>query len=70
MRSCPPAPWRGGLYDVIRVVCALFPFKPTLQAIDAAFNDADPGLGGPLAHLAALTVAWAALARLALTRFA
>ena len=24
----------GGLYDVIRVVSALFPFKPALQALD------------------------------------
>jgi len=47
----------GGLYDVIRVISALFPFKPALQAMNAALNDADPGLLGPLAHLAALTLA-------------
>ena len=29
----------AGLYDVIRAVSALFPFKPALQAMDAALND-------------------------------
>lgn len=60
----------SGLYDVIRVVSAAFPFKATLQALDAALNDADPGILRPLAHLAALAVAYTALARLALRRFA
>ena len=36
------------LYDVIRVVSALFPFKPTLDALDAALNERG-GLCGPLA---------------------
>jgi ABC-type multidrug transport system permease subunit len=57
------------LYDLIRVVSAIFPFKPTLDALDAALNDAG-GLGVPLLHLAALFVAFAALSRLALRRFA
>ena len=57
------------LYDVIQVVSALFPFKPALQALDAAINDAEPGLAGPLAHLAALTAGFALLSRLALRRF-
>ena len=60
----------AGLYDVIRAVSALFPFKPALQAIDAALNDADPGIAGPLAHLAVLAVAYVAIARTALRRFA
>ena len=60
----------GGLYDVIRVVSALFPFKPALQALDAAVNDAQPALPGPLVHLAILAAAFGALARLALRRFA
>lgn len=59
----------GGLYDVVRVVNAAFPFKPTLQALDAAVNGAEPGLWGSVAHLLALTAAFAALARLALRRF-
>jgi len=57
------------LYDVVRVVSAAFPFKATLQALDAALNDAERGIAGPLAHLGALTVAYAMLARLALRRF-
>jgi ABC-2 type transport system permease protein len=59
-----------GLYDVIRAVSALFPFRPALQAVDAAVNGASPRLGPTLAHLAILAVAYLALARAALTRFA
>ncbi|MFL5816354.1 MAG: ABC transporter permease [Conexibacter sp.] len=58
----------GVLYDVIRAVSAAFPFKPTLQALDAALNDAEPGLWAPVAHLCTLTVAYTALARLAVGR--
>ena len=57
------------LYDVIRAVSAAFPFKPALDALDAALNDAGD-LGGPLLHLAGLTLAFGALGRLALQRFA
>jgi len=57
------------LFDVIRVVSAAFPFKPALNGVDAAVNDAG-GLGTALIHLAALTAAYAAVARLALRRFA
>jgi ABC-2 type transport system permease protein len=57
------------LFDVIRVISALFPFKPTLDALDAALNDAG-GLGVALLHLAALFAGFAALSRLALRRFA
>lgn len=57
-----------GLYDVIRVVSAAFPFRATLQALDAALNDAEVGLWAPLAHLALLAVAYTALARLAVGR--
>jgi ABC-type multidrug transport system permease subunit len=56
------------LYDVIRAVSAIFPFKPALDALDAALNDAG-GIGGPLLHLAGLTLAFGALGRLALGRF-
>jgi ABC-type multidrug transport system permease subunit len=59
----------AGLYDVLRFVSALFPFKPTLDALNAAVNDSGD-LGGPLLHLVALTVAFTALARLGLRRFA
>ncbi len=57
-----------GLYDVIEVVSALFPFKPLLEALDAAINDSG-SLAGPLAHLAALTAGFGLLARLGLRRF-
>jgi ABC-type multidrug transport system permease subunit len=57
------------LYDVIRAVSAAFPFKPTLDALDAALNDAG-GLAGPLLHLAGLAVAFGVLSRIALRRFA
>jgi ABC-type transport system involved in cytochrome c biogenesis permease component len=57
-----------GLYDAIRVVSALFPFRASLDAIDAALNDAG-GLGGALAHLAALVVGWGIAARVAIQRF-
>ena len=59
----------AGLYDVLRVISALFPFKPTLDALNAAVNDSGDLLG-PLLHLAALTAAFLALARLGLRRFA
>src|SRR5919202_5574249 len=57
------------LYDVIRAVSAVFPFKPTLDALDAALNDAG-GLGTALLHLAALVVGFGALSRFGLRRFA
>ena len=56
------------LYDVIRAVSAVFPFKPALDALDAAISGG--GLGVPLLHLAILTVAFGVLARLGLRRFA
>jgi ABC-2 type transport system permease protein len=58
------------LYDAIGVVVALFPFKPALDAITAALDPAGPSIGGPLVHLAILTVAYGLVARLALRRFA
>jgi ABC-2 type transport system permease protein len=57
------------LYDLIRAVSAVFPFKPTLDALDAALNDAG-GLAGPLLHLAGLALAFGVLSRIALRRFA
>lgn len=59
----------SGLYDVIAVVCAAFPFKATLQALDGALVAGGDALAPRLAHLAALAVAYVALARLALRRF-
>jgi ABC-type Na+ efflux pump permease subunit len=59
----------SGLYDVIRVVSALFPFKPTLDALNSALNKSG-SIGLPLLHLAILTVAFGLIARLSLQRFA
>ena len=57
----------GGLYDLIRVVSGLFPFKPALSALDAALGGGELLL--PLVHLAGLTLGFAVLARIALRRF-
>ncbi len=59
----------ASLYDVIKVITALFPFKPALEAITAALETGNGTLGGPLLHLALLALAYAAIARLALRRF-
>ena len=58
----------GTLYDLIRVVSAAFPFKPALDALDAALSGGSPLT--PLLHLVALAVAFTAIARLSLRRFA
>ncbi len=57
-----------GLYDAISAVSFVFPFKPALQALDAAVNGSSPSLGGPLAHLAVLSAAFGALAYAGLRR--
>ena len=59
----------SGLYDVIRIVSAAFPFKPALDAVNAALNDAD-GLAIALVHLGVLTLVFGAISRVALRRFA
>jgi ABC-2 type transport system permease protein len=60
----------GALYDVIRVVSAVLPFKAALEAMDAALNGSQPGIGVALAHLLAVAAGFALLARVALRRFA
>jgi len=55
-----------GLYDVISAISFVFPFKAALQALDAAVNGASPSLAGPLVHLAVLSAAFGALARVGL----
>jgi ABC-2 type transport system permease protein len=57
------------VFDLIRYFTALFPFRPALQAITAALDEAGPGIGAPLVHLAILCVAYTAIARVALRRF-
>ena len=58
-----------GVFDAIKLVVALFPFKPALDAMTAALDSAGGSIGGPLIHLAILTVAYGLLARFALRRF-
>lgn len=59
----------GGLFDVLNVIAGLFPFAPTLDAMEAALG-AEGGIVVPLLHLAALSIAFGAVGRLALRRFA
>jgi ABC-type transport system involved in cytochrome c biogenesis permease component len=59
-----------GLYDVIKVITAIFPFKPALEAMTSALEAGNGGIGTPLLHLAVLAVAYAVIARVALRRFA
>jgi ABC-type multidrug transport system permease subunit len=58
----------AGLYDFIRLVSALFPFKPTLELMSSALYD-EGELVGPLLHLTALAAAFGLAGRLALRRF-
>jgi ABC-2 type transport system permease protein len=59
-----------GPYKVVQAVNFVLPFKWALQALDAAINDADPSLLEPGLHLLGLTLAFVAIARLAMRRFA
>jgi ABC-type multidrug transport system permease subunit len=60
----------GTLRSVLDAVAFVFPFRAALQAASNAFSGASPGIGWPLVHLAVLTLAFGALARLAMRRFA
>jgi hypothetical protein len=60
----------GALKTALDAVAFVFPFKAALDAVSNAFSGASPGIGLPLVHLAVLTVVFAALARVALRRFA
>ena len=57
------------LYDLIGVLTALFPFKPALHAMERALDASGPSMGVALLHIAALTLVYGVLARLALRRF-
>jgi hypothetical protein len=50
------------------VISAAFPFKPALDAVNAAINDASPSLLVALAHLGGLIVVFGAAARAGLRR--
>jgi ABC-type multidrug transport system permease subunit len=57
------------LYDVTSAISAFFPFKPTLDALNAALNDTG-GLAKALVHLAILVGGYGVIARVSLRRFA
>jgi ABC-2 type transport system permease protein len=57
------------LYDAIKLLTALFPFKPALQAMTGALDPGGPSIAAALLHLAILIVAYGLLARFALRRF-
>jgi ABC-2 type transport system permease protein len=59
-----------GVYDLIGVISAAFPFKPTLDAMDHALAGSGADMLVPLLHLAILAAAFTAIGRLALRRFA
>ena len=58
----------AGLYGAIGTISFVFPFKASLQALDAAVNGATPSIGVSLAHLAVLAVVFGVLARVGLAR--
>jgi hypothetical protein len=58
------------VYDLIGVISAAFPFKPTLDAMDHALAGSGGDMLVPLLHLAILAAAFTAIGRLALRRFA
>jgi len=60
----------SGLYDLIEVVAALFPFDPALRALEGALESGGPSIGLAILHLALLAVAYGILARFAVRRFA
>jgi len=60
----------GTVKSILDAISFVFPFKAALQAVGNAFSGTAPGIGWPLVHLAVLTLAFGALARLAMKRFA
>jgi ABC-2 type transport system permease protein len=59
----------NALYDVIRVLSAVFPFRATLDALDSALGRSG-SIGLPLLHLVLLVAGWLLVARVSLRRFA
>jgi ABC-2 type transport system permease protein len=58
----------SGFYHVIGAISFVFPFKASLQALDAAVNSSAPSLAGSILHLAGLTLLFGVLARVGLRR--
>jgi ABC-type transport system involved in cytochrome c biogenesis permease component len=58
----------SAVYDVIRVVSAVFPFDPTVDAMTSAlYGEGD--MLAPVLHLMALTIAFGVAARVAIRRY-
>ncbi len=55
-----------GVYDAVNAISFVFPFKASLEALDAAVNGASPSIGLPLVHLAGLMAVFGGLARVGL----
>ena len=64
----PDASIGGALESVVDVITAVFPFRPALDAMTGALDVDGPAVGAEVLHLAVLTAAYAAIARLALRR--
>jgi ABC-2 type transport system permease protein len=60
----------GTLKKVLNDVAALFPFKPSLDAVNNALNGGSANFAGSLLHLVILALVFGAIGRLALRRFA
>jgi hypothetical protein len=60
----------GGVKTLLDVLAFIFPFKAALEAASNAFTGSSPAIVGPLLHLLGLTLAFAALARVAARRLA
>ncbi len=60
----------AGLFHAIEVVRGIFPFHPALNALAGALDASAGGLGLALLQLAIIAVAYGAIARVALRRFA
>jgi ABC-2 type transport system permease protein len=58
-----------GLFNVVEVLRALFPFHAALDAMSGGLDASGPALGLPIFHLAVLVAAYGTVARLALRRF-
>ena len=59
----------AGLYDVIEVISAVFPFDPALRALEGALDADGPSLWAAIGQLAALALVYGTLARIAVRRF-
>lgn len=57
------------IFEATRILRALFPFDPALDAMGSALDSSAAGIGLPLLHLALVAAAYGSLARLALRRF-